>query len=52
MAHKGNDCVVVYDVNLVLVSSKGKCKVNHVCINSIEGEFELSFVHVRDINSK
>jgi hypothetical protein len=52
MVDKGNDCVVVHNVNLVLVSSKGKCKVNHVCTNSIEGEFERSFVHVRDINSK
>jgi hypothetical protein len=43
MVDKGNDCVVVHNVTLVLVSSKGKCKV---CINSIENEFELSFVHV------
>jgi hypothetical protein len=49
MVDKGNDCVVVHNVTLVLVSSKGKCKV---CINSIENEFELSFVHVWDINFK
>jgi hypothetical protein len=46
MVGKGNDCAVVHNINLVLVSSKRKCKVNHLCTNSIKGEFELSFVHV------